>query len=200
MIAQVKGKLVLRAADHVVVDCSGVGYQLFVSSKTLQQAPATGHEMTLLSQLIVRDDGMSLYGFSSQAERDLFGKLNSVSGIGPRMALVALSGSSVAELRRAIAAGDAKRFQAVPGIGRKTAERIIVELREKVSDELSGEIAETGVADGTDARLLAREGLVTLGYELAEAERMLDAIGAGIEIGEPEEMIAAALRGAARAA
>lgn len=200
MIAQVAGKLALRAPDHVVVDCAGVGYQLFVSSKTLDQIPPAGEAVTLFSHLIVREDGMSLYGFGSQEERDLFLKLNSVAGVGPKMALAALSGSSVAELRRAIASSDSKRFQVVPGVGRKTAERIIVELRERISDELSDEIAAGDAVDHTDARLLAREGLVTLGYELAEAEAMLDAIGADIEITEPEDMIAAALRGTAKTA
>lgn len=200
MIAQIKGSVVARAADHVVVDCSGVGYQMFVSSRTLADVPVAGGNVTLLSELIVREDAMQLYGFASEAERSLFRQLVSVAGVGPKMALAALSGSSTGQLRRAIASSDAKRFQAVPGIGRKTADRIILELREKVSDELASDPAGASGNESTDARLLARDGLVTLGYELTDAEALLDAIGADIEISEPEELIAAALRGAPRTA
>jgi len=195
MIAQIKGSVATRATDHVVIDCSGVGYLLFVSSRTLSEVPAAGKAVTLLSELIVREDAMQLYGFYSESERGLFRQLISVAGVGPKMALSALSGSSAGQLRRAIASSDSKLFQAVPGIGKKTAERIILELREKVSDELAAEPPDQGESPN-DARLLAREGLVTLGYELAEAESLLDAVGADIEISEPEEMIAAALRGA----
>jgi Holliday junction DNA helicase RuvA len=198
MIAQVRGTIASRSLDRVVVDCGGVGYRLFVSSRTLQALPRNG-EVTLLTELIVRDDAMHLYGFADAAEKDLFGRLITVAGVGPKMALTALSGSSPKDLRRAIATGDAKRFQVVPGIGKKTAERIIVELKERISDEVSREIA-TDQGPSADARLLAREGLVTLGYELAEAEAMLDALGADIEIREPEELIAAALRGTVTAA
>ncbi len=200
MIAQIRGQVVARAADQVVVDCGGVGYQLSVSSRALQGVPGTGKQVTLLAHLIVREDAMHLYGFASEAERELFLSLISVGGVGPKMAISALSGSSTSEIRHAIASGDAKRFQAVPGIGKKTAERIIVELREKVADDLTSEISAGAEVDTDDARLLAREGLVTLGYELVEAERLLDAVGADIEISEPEELIAAALRGAAKAA
>jgi Holliday junction DNA helicase RuvA len=130
-------------------------------------------------------------------ERDLFRELISVSGVGPKVAIAVLGGGSSRELLRAIAAGDAKRFQAVPGIGKRTAERIIVELREKVAGELSDAIA-TGAENGGDPRSLARDGLVNLGYSPAEAEELLGENGDE----EPEELIAAALRraGEARAA
>jgi Holliday junction DNA helicase RuvA len=131
---------------------------------------------------------MHLYGFASEAERDLFLKLISVAGVGPKMALAVLSGSSAADVGSAIAAGDGKRFQVVPGVGKKTADRIIVELREKVADGIA--VAANGSAN---PRTLAREGLVGLGYDPAEAERMLNA--AGEEAGDaPEDLIAAALR------
>src|SRR5947208_1028055 len=141
MIASVSGSVQARRPDHVVIDCGGVGYRLSVSSKTLEQVPAAGQAATLLAHLILKDDGINLYGFATEAERDLFLRLISVSGIGPKMALTALSGSSVGELRSAIAAGDAKRFQVVPGIGKKTAERVIVELREVFAGEPTPEIA-----------------------------------------------------------
>jgi Holliday junction DNA helicase RuvA len=199
MIASVSGTVQARRPDHVVIECGGVGYRLSVSAKTLERVPAVGQSASLLSHLILKDDGINLYGFATEAERDLFTRLTSVSGIGPKMALTALSGSSAGELRKAIAAGDAKRFQVVPGIGRKTAERVIVELRETIAGELDGE---TGTPSADDSpRALARDGLVGLGYDAAEAERMLesarDAVG---DDAQPEELIEAALRETVKAA
>lgn len=189
MIAAVRGEVMVRRADHVVVDAAGVGYRLAVSAETLKAVPGAGSNVFLHAELIARDDSLSLYGFASEEERDLFRELVSVSGIGPKVAVAALSGGSARELLRAIAAGDAKRFQAVPGIGKRTAERIIVELREKVAGALEEEIA-TAVAETGDARALARDGLVNLGYAPLEAEQLLD----GIDSGDPEELIASALR------
>ena len=190
MIASVSGEVLERRPDHVVVECAGVGYRLAVSSETLRSVPAIGKRVGLHAHLVARDDSLALFGFSSEDERDLFLSLTSVSGIGPKVAIAILSGGSPRELLRAIAAGDAKRFQAAPGVGKRTAERLIVEMREKVAGELSAEVAAAGPADADDQRILARDGLVSLGYELAEAERLLD--GAGGET--PEDLISAALR------
>jgi Holliday junction DNA helicase RuvA len=196
MIASVTGEVLLRRADHVVLDTSGVGYRLAVSAETLKAVPARGSRATLHSHLVVRDDSLSLYGFASEEERDLFLSLISVSGVGPKVALAALSGGPARELLRAIASADAKRFQAVPGIGKRTAERIIVELREKVAGQIRGD---TGVAVAEageeDPRSMAREGLLNLGYTPPEAERLLD----GVAGESPEELIQAALRSAAGA-
>jgi holliday junction DNA helicase RuvA len=192
MIAAVRGEVMVRRADHVVVDAGGVGYRLAVSSETLKAVPATGREIFLHAELIAREDSLALYGFSSEEERDLFRLLISVSGIGPKVAIAALSGGAPRDLLRAIAAGDAKRFQAVPGIGKRTAERIIVELREKVAGALEEEVLVAG-AEGGDARALARDGLVNLGYAPLEAEQLL----AGLDGDEPQELVAAALRKAA---
>jgi len=192
MIAAVRGEVMVRRADHVVVDAGGVGYRLAVSSETLKAVPATGREIFLHAELIAREDSLALYGFSSEEERDLFRLLISVSGIGPKVAIAALSGGTPRDLLRAIAAGDAKRFQAVPGIGKRTAERIIVELREKVAGALEEEVLVAG-AGGDDPRALARDGLVNLGYAPLEAEQLLD----GLDGEEPQELIAAALRKAA---
>jgi Holliday junction DNA helicase RuvA len=189
MIAAVKGEVLVRRQDHVVIDAAGVGYRLTVSAETLKAVPATGREAFLHAELIARDDSLALYGFSSEEERELFRLLISVSGIGPKVAISALSGGSARELMRAIAAGDAKRFQAVPGIGKRTSERIIVELREKVAGTLEEEVA-VAIAESGDARALARDGLVNLGYAPLEAEQLLD----GIEGSEPQELVAAALR------
>jgi holliday junction DNA helicase RuvA len=188
MIAAVRGEVMVRRPDHVVIDAGGVGYRLAVSAETLKAVPATGRETFLHAELISREDSLALFGFASEEERDLFGELISVSGVGPKVALAALSGGPARELLRAIAAGDAKRFQAVPGIGKRTSERIIVELREKIAGALEEEVAPIG--DGEDARSLARDGLVNLGYAPLEAEQLLD----GIDSGDAEELIAAALR------
>jgi holliday junction DNA helicase RuvA len=199
MIASLSGKVAERRPDHVVIECGGVGFRIAVSSQTLAKIPAQGREGTVRTHMILRDDGVHLYGFASDEERELFLQLISVAGVGPKMALAVLSGSTVGDTRRAIAAGDVKRFQVVPGIGRKTAERVIVELRERIA----GELASTPSAGPGDvgARALAREGLVSLGYDPSEAERMLDdAERAAGGDAEAEALIAAALRTAVKAA
>ena len=189
MIAAVRGEVMVRRPDHVVVEAGGVGYRLAVSAETLKAVPATGRDVFLHAELIARDDSLALFGFASEEERDLFGELVSVSGIGPKVALAALSGGPARELLRAIASGDAKRFQAVPGIGKRTSERIIVELREKVAGALEEEVALEG-SSGSDPRGLARDGLVNLGYAQLEAEQLLD----GLDGSDPEQLLAAALR------
>lgn len=189
MIAAVRGEVMVRRADHVVIDANGVGYRLAVSSETLKAVPASGQEAFLHAELIAREDSLALYGFSSEEERDLFRLLITVSGIGPKVAIATLSGGSTRELLRAIAAGDAKRFQAVPGIGKRTAERIIVELREKVTGALEEEVALAAVESG-DARSLARDGLVNLGYAPLEAEELLE----GLDADDPQELLSSALR------
>jgi holliday junction DNA helicase RuvA len=196
MIASVSGEVLVRRPHYVVVEASGVGYRLAVSAETLKSVPARGKRTQLHAHLVARDDSLSLYGFASEGERDLFLLLISVGGVGPKVALAALSGGPVRELLRAIAAGDAKRFQAVPGIGKRTAERIIVELREKVAGEIEADADGVAAAEGVeDPRSLAREGLLNLGYQPAEAERLL-----GDAEGEtPEEIVQAALRRAAGA-
>jgi holliday junction DNA helicase RuvA len=190
MIASVRGNVITRRPDAVVVECGGVGYRLAVSAHTLQKVPAVGDEAFLHSHLIMRDDAMQLYGFATEDERDLFLLLLGVQGVGPKVALAVLSGGTTGELLNAIAAGDAKRFQAVPGIGKRTAERIIVELREKV-----GEGDGIVVRRADDPRTLARDGLVGLGFSVQEAEQLL-----GRAEGESaEELIEGALRARAAA-
>jgi len=189
MIAAVRGEVMVRRPDHVVIDAGGVGYRLAVSSETLKAVPAAGNNAFLHAELVAREDSLLLYGFSSEEERDLFRLLTTVSGVGPKVAIATLSGGSTRDLLRAIAAGDAKRFQAVPGIGKRTAERIIVELREKVAGALEEEVAVIAGEEG-NARTLARDGLVNLGYAPLEAEQLLD----GVEGSEAEELVAAALR------
>jgi len=189
MIAAVRGEVMVRRPDHVVIDAGGVGYRLTVSAETLKAVPATGREAFLHAELISREDSLALFGFASEEERDLFGLLISVSGVGPKVAISVLSGGAARELLRAIAAGDAKRFQAAPGIGKRTAERIIVELRDKVAGALEEEVALSAGEEG-DPRSLARDGLVNLGYAALEAEQLLD----GVDGGDAEELLASALR------
>jgi Holliday junction DNA helicase RuvA len=188
VIAAVRGEVMVRRPDHVVIDAGGVGYRLTVSAETLKAVPATGREAFLHAELVSREDSLALFGFASEEERDLFGQLVSVSGVGPKVAIAVLSGGPARELLRAIAAGDAKRFQAAPGIGKRTSERIIVELREKVAGALEEEVTLAG--GGDDPRTLARDGLVNLGYAPLEAEQLLD----GIDGSDAEQMLASALR------
>ena len=189
MIAAVRGEVMVRRPDHVVIDAGGVGYRLTVSSETLKAVPAAGSEGFLHAELIAREDSLALYGFATEDERELFRMLISISGVGPKVAMAALSGGNSRELLRAIAAGDTKRFQAVPGIGKRTAERIIVELREKVAGALEVESAILAAEEG-DARSLARDGLVNLGYQPLEAEQLLE----GLEGDDAEALLAGALR------
>ncbi len=190
MIASVRGEVLVRRAGDVVVECGGVGYRLGVSTHTLASVPGAGKEVTLHSHLIMRDDAMLLFGFATESERDLFLLLIGVQGVGPKVALAVLSGGAPRELLSAIAGGDSARFQAVPGIGKRTAERIIVELREKVAGVVSDEIVISRTSD--DPRVLAREGLVGLGFGVPEADELLESAS-----GETtEELIAEALRAA----
>ncbi len=129
MIALVSGTVAVRRSDHVIIDCGGVGYRLAVSAETLRQVPAVGNQVVLHTHLISREDALMLYGFATEGERDLFLLLLGVQSVGPKLALEVLSGAPARELLGAIAAGDSARFQAVKGVGKRTAERIIVELR-----------------------------------------------------------------------
>jgi holliday junction DNA helicase RuvA len=192
VIALVSGSVAVRRADHVIVDCGGVGYRLSVSSETLRHVPAVSKQVTLHTHLIPRDDALLLYGFATEEERDLFLMLLGVQSVGPKVALDVLSGGSARDLLAAIAGGDAARFQAVKGVGKRTAERIIVELREKVGVTLpEGAIR---VVRSDDPRALAREGLVGLGYSPLEVDALLD----GLDGETPEDLIAEALKAARR--
>jgi holliday junction DNA helicase RuvA len=193
MISLLRGEVAVRRTDHVTILCGSVGYRASVSGETLRHVPAVGEQVTLHAHLIVRDDALALYGFHSEQERDLFLMLLSVQAVGPKVALAVLSGGVPRELIAAIAAGDAARFQAVPGIGKRTAERIIVELREKVVVTGDGQ-ASAGTpivaSRGAGPRALARDGLIELGYGPGEAEELLR----GAEGDSAEELLAYALR------
>jgi Holliday junction DNA helicase RuvA len=192
VIALVRGEVAVRRGDHVVLVAGGVGYRLAVSAETLRHVPAVGRTVTLHSHLVVRDDALALYGFATEEERDLFLALIGVQSVGPKVALAVLSGGAPRELVAAVASGDVARLQSVPGIGKRTAERIVVELREKVAGVSSTSGEEIVITRADDPRRLARDGLVELGFTVVEADDLLrDAPD-----GTPEALIARALRAA----
>jgi holliday junction DNA helicase RuvA len=192
VIALVRGEVAVRRSDHVVILTGGIGYRLAVSAETLRHVPAAGRTVTLHSHLVVRDDALALYGFATEEERDLFLALIGVQSVGPKVALAVLSGGPPRDIVAAVAAGDVARLQAVPGIGKRTAERIVVELREKVAAALGAAGEEIVVTRADDPRRLARDGLVELGFTVPEADELLrDAAD-----GTPEDLIAQALRAA----
>ncbi len=192
MIALVQGEVAVRRGDHVVISCGGVGYRLAVSAETLRHVPRVGESTTLFTHLVVREDALSLYGFATEEERDLFLLLLGVQSVGPKMALAVLSGGTPRELLGAVASGDTVRLVAVPGIGKRTAERIVVELREKVGATVAAE--EIVITRTDEPHALAREGLVGLGFAPQEVDALLD----GAPGDTPEALIAHALKVARR--
>jgi Holliday junction DNA helicase RuvA len=167
MIAKLRGRPAGRTLDGVVLDVNGVGYLVRTTLRALRKAEGA-KEVELDTYLHVRDDALQLYGFAEPAERELFEQLLSVSGVGPKVALAIVSGSTPRELRRAIALEDTTRFIAIPGIGKKTAQRVVLELKEKLG-------LEEGLAESGAPELVARDALVELGYTVLEAERALAA-------------------------
>ena len=172
-----------------MLDVGGVGYLVAATPGALRKAEAAD-EVVVETYLHVREDALQLYGFADRAERELFVQLLTVNGIGPKVALAIVSGSPVADLRRAIAGGDSARFQAIPGIGKKTAERIVLELREKLADAtLAPAQSQSG-----DGHVVARDALVELGYSVLDAERALADVDPDLA---PEERVRLALKRAA---
>jgi Holliday junction DNA helicase RuvA len=183
----------VRRPDHVVIETAGgVGYRLAVSAETLRHVPAVGRRVSLHAHLVVRDDALALYGFATEEERDLFLLLLGVQSVGPKVALAVLGGGTPRDLVRALAAGDTARLQAVPGIGKRTAERIVVELREKVGVAPDNDDTPITVTRGDDPRRVAREGLLELGFAPTEAQALLE----GADGETAEELLASALKAA----
>ena len=187
MIARLRGKPIARRPDGLVLDVNGVGYLLAVTPGVARRAEGA-EEVTVETYLVVREDALQLYGFADAGERELFEHLLSVNGVGPKVALSILSGSTASELRRAIALEDTKRFEAIPGIGKKTAQRVVLELKEKIGLEVVPE------ASAPSDHFAARDALVELGYTLIDAERALAEVDADLA---PEERVRQALRRAA---
>jgi Holliday junction DNA helicase RuvA len=187
MIASLRGKPVARTPEGLVLDVGGVGYLVHATPRARARADGAA-EVTVPTYLAVREDALQLYGFADADERELFVHLLAVNGIGPKVALTIVSGSKPAELRRAILLEDTKRFEAIPGIGKKTAQRVVLELKEKL-----GGVTESPAAAGTPLHLVARDALVELGWSLGEAEQALAAVDPDLP---PEERVRQALRAA----
>ena len=190
MIARLRGKAVARSPDALVLEVGGVGYLVQPTRRAAQKARGNG-EVVIETYLHVREDALQLFGFADAAERELFELLLSVQGVGPKVALAIVSGSSPDELRRAIALEDTARFLAIPGIGKKTAQRVVMELQEKLGTV--GEAAEPTPLE-PKPHLVARDALVELGYSIPEAEAAL--AGTDPEA-PPEERVREALKKAA---
>ena len=198
MITFLEGVLVEKQPTRVVLNVHGVGYEVFVPLSSFDRLPAEQQPCRLLTYDCIREDDHRLYGFASAAERDLFELLLGISGVGPKTALSALSGLSVRELKAAVVAGDVKRLSSISGIGKKTAERIVVELRDKLS---AGEALEAvaGAAEPSARDLRARDAilaLISLGYKQADAQqRIRDVLPRLKPAATVEEVVRAALAG-----
>lgn len=198
MIGRLTGKLIEKNPPALVLDVQGVGYEVDAPMSTFYVLPVLGESISLFTHLVVREDAQLLYGFASRTERVLFRALLKVNGIGAKVALSILSGMSTDEFLSCIAAKDLAALTRVPGIGKKTAERLLVELQDKV-DSLDIGGLPTGTRPKTNdesARTQAEEALAALGYKPAEAVKLLDKHASADET--VEQMIRAALRGAAR--
>ncbi len=189
MISRLRGKAVAWDADGLVLDVNGVGYRLFATPAAVKKADGAD-EVVLETHLHVREDAMQLFGFADQDERELFEQLLSVSGVGPKVALAIVSGYSPGELRRAIVREDDALFQSIPGIGKKTAQRVVLELKEKIAPLAAVDAPHLGAGDG---HIVARDALVELGYSPAEAEQRLAAVDPDLP---PAERVREALRAA----
>jgi len=179
VIGRLAGKLVAKHPPQILVDVQGVGYELDVPMSTLYQLPATGCDVALLTHLIVREDAHQLYGFATESERTLFRKLLKISGVGARTALAVLSGMSVADVRDAVSRQDSGRLTRIPGIGKKTAERLLLELKDKL-DIATVEVRAESEGAGSDVV----NALLALGYSDKEAQHAVRHLEAGLSVTE----------------
>ena len=179
MIGRLSGKLIARHPPHVLIDVQGVGYELDVPMSTFYQLPPAGAEVTLLTHLIVREDAHQLFGFASDAERGAFRQLLRISGVGARIALAVLSGLSVSELQQAVTSQDSGRLDKIPGIGKKTAERLLLELRDKL-DVVAAAVPAGGAREGEDVA----NALLALGYNEREAAWAVKQVPAGASVND----------------
>ena len=180
MIGRIHGKLLEKHPPQIVVDVQGVGYELDVPMSTFYHLPSTGAEVTLHTHLVVREDAHQLYGFASESEREAFRQLLRISGVGARTALAVLSGLSVADLRDAVAAQDGGRLTKIPGIGKKTAERLLLELRDKLDGALAAPAAAKGGGETGDIA----NALHALGYNEREAGWAIKQLPAGLAVAD----------------
>ena len=195
MIGSLRGRIASKTPPQLTVDVGGLGYELEAPMSTFFHLPAVGEEVRLLTHLVVREDAHVLYAFATEEERRLFRSLIKVSGVGPKIALALLSGISVTAFAECVQREDIAALTRIPGVGRKTAERLIVEMRDRLAVPPAGSGAASAGA-GTSAESEAYDALVALGYRPAEAARLLKAVGPGTH--STEELIRRALQGAAR--
>jgi Holliday junction DNA helicase RuvA len=192
MIGSLRGRISSKTPPQLTVDVGGLGYELEVPMSTFLHLPALGAEVQLLTHLVVREDAHVLYGFATEEERRLFRSLIKVSGVGPKIALALLSGISISAFAECVLNGDTGALTRIPGVGRKTAERLIVEMRDRLAAPAASSAA--GAAASPEGE--AYGALVALGYRPAEATRLLKAVGPGTH--STEELIRRALQGAVR--
>ena len=179
MIGRIAGRLLAKHPPQIVVDVQGVGYEIDVPMSTLYQLPATGAEVALFTHLIVREDAHHLYGFATENERAVFRKLLKISGVGARIALAVLSGMSVADLKQSVSQQDSGRLTRIPGIGKKTAERLLLELKDKLDIAVVAVQSEAGSA-GSDVM----NALLSLGYSDKEAQFAIKNLEPGLSVTE----------------
>ncbi|MGE0498758.1 MAG: Holliday junction branch migration protein RuvA [Ramlibacter sp.] len=179
MIGRLQGTLAEKNPPQVLVDCHGVGYEVDVPMSTFYNLPALGDKVTLLTHFVVREDAQILFGFGSASERDAFRQLIKISGVGPRTALGVLSGMSVADIAQAVTAQDAGRLVKVPGIGKKTAERLLLELKGKFGPDLGA-----GASVASDAQADILQALVALGYSDKDAAATLKTLPKDVGVSE----------------
>ncbi len=196
MIGSVRGRIAAKSPPQVTVEAGGIGYELEAPMSTFYHLPPVGEEVHLLTHLVVREDAHILYAFATEEERRLFRSLIRVSGVGPKIALALLSGISVSAFAQCVRSEDVSALTRVPGVGRKTAERLIVEMRDRLTPQTSGGGGAASAPDGSTAHSEAYGALVALGYRPAEADRLIKAVGPGTH--STEELIRRALQGAAR--
>jgi holliday junction DNA helicase RuvA len=194
MIGSVRGRIASKTPPQLTVDVGGIGYELEAPMSTFFLLPSVGEEVRLLTHLVVREDAHILYAFGTDDERRLFRSLIKVSGVGPKIALALLSGISVEAFAMCVQSQDIVALTRVPGIGRKTAERLVVEMRDRLGPTSDGALNATASAPGLNPEAEAFGALVALGYRPAEATRLLKAAGPGTH--STEELIRRALKGA----
>ncbi len=173
MIGSLRGKLTAKQAPSIIVECAGVGYEIETPMSTFLELPAVGSEIFLHTHLLVRDDAHSLFGFSTQNEKVLFRLLLKVSGVGAKMSLSILSGMGVSDFERCVRYEDTAMLVKIPGVGQKSAERLIIEMRDKVEQSPAQAMMAKAGKMITDARSEAIDALVALGYKPAEVKRLL---------------------------
>lgn len=199
MIGRLNGTLAVKRAPTLLVDCNGVGYEVDVPMSTFYQLPAEGEKLSLWTHLLIKEDQHALVGFSAESERALFRNLIKVSGVGPKMALAILSGISAADFTLCIQAADSDTLTRLPGIGKKTAQRLIIEMRDKLDTvEASSPMgaAVSSSVTGASHSEEAVEALVALGYKPVDARKMINSATAGSADASAEELIKQALQNA----